>query len=75
VVSAVLVLDTILTDTKGVVFLTHSQMQTEGMVFRKRSQMQVAMLSELRPMTIGLLLHAQLTESTSNTDLYAREHF
>jgi len=75
VVSAVLVLDTILTDTKGVVFLTHSQMQTEGMVFRKRSQMQVAVLSELRPMTIGLLLHARLTESTSNTDLHAREHF
>jgi len=35
----------------------------------------VAVLSETRSMTIGLLVHTQLTESTSNTDLHAWEHF
>jgi len=41
-VSTVLALDMVLTDTKkeGVVFWTHSQMQTEGVVFRTRAQMQ-----------------------------------
>ena len=41
IVSAVLALDMILTDTKkeGVLFWTHSQMQTEGVVFWTRSQM------------------------------------
>ena len=78
VVSAVLALDAILSDTKkgGVVFWTCFQMKTEGTVFWTQSKMQkVAVLVEMRSMTIGLHLHAQLTNSTSNTDLYAREHF
>ena len=61
VVSAVLALDAILTDTKkgGVVFWTCFQMKTEGTVFWTQSKMQkVAVLVEMRSMTIGLLLHA-----------------
>ena len=74
VVSAVLALDVILTDTKkeGVVFWTCFQTKTEGTVFWTHSKMQkVVVLVEMKSMTIGLLLHARLTKSTSNTDLHA----
>ena len=79
--SAVLALDTILNDAKkeGVVFWTRSQMKTEGTVFQTHSQMQiprckVPVLIETRSTTIGLL-HTWLTESISNADLHAWEHF
>jgi len=58
VVSAVLPLDTILTDTKNGFLDTFPRCK-------------VAVLSETRSTTIGLLLHARHTESTSNTDLHA----
>jgi len=60
-VSAVLAINAILTDTKkeGVVFWTRSQAQTEGVVFWTRYQMQCVGLGETRSTTIGLLLHAQ----------------
>ena len=48
VVSAVLAIDAILTDTKK-----------EGVVFWTRYQMQCVGLGETRSTTIGLLLHAQ----------------
>jgi len=38
---------------------------------KAHSQCKVTVLVEMRSTTIGLLLHAQLTESTSNTDLHA----
>ena len=80
-VSAVLVLalDAILSDTKNknkVWFSGHVprhklKVQYSGHILRCK----VAVLVETRSTTIGLLLHAQLTESTSYTDLNAREHF
>ena len=68
VVSAVLALNTILTDTKKKVWFSGHvagcklKVQYSGHISRCR----VAVLVETRSVTIGLLLHAQPTESTSN---------
>jgi len=72
VVSAVLAHNVILTILKKKTWSswTRSQMQTEGAVFRTDAKLQYS-----RSMTIGLHLHTWLTESTSNTDLHAWEHF
>ena len=43
-------------------------------VFRTRFQMESCGACETRSTTIGLLLHARPTESTSDTDQHAREH-
>ena len=77
VVSSVLALDVILTDTKKKVWFS-------GHVPRRKlkarysghiPRCQVVVLDQMRSATIGLLLHVQLTECTSNIDLAIRNPF
>jgi len=75
--SAVLALNAILTDTKnkGVVSGHVPRCKLKVWYSRHIPRWNVAVLGETRSTTIGLLLHARHTESTSNTDQHAQEHF
>jgi len=75
--SSVLALNVILTDTKKKVWFS-------GHVPRRKlkawysghiPRCQVVVLDQMRSATIGLLLHVQLTECTSNIDLAIRNPF
>jgi len=70
VVSAVLALDVILTDTKKKVWFSGHvpRRKLKARYSARIPRCQVAVLGQMRSVTVGLLLQVQLIESTSNID-------